>query len=45
MKCRAVSKTTNVAADANERSAAVRETAVVGLAVAVSSVIKPSSCL
>src|SRR5215211_1258678 len=34
MKCRAASKTTNVAAPANDRSAAVRETAVTGSAVA-----------
>src|SRR5918995_1454196 len=42
MKCRAASKTTNVAAPANDRSAAVRETTVTGLGVAVSSVIRPS---
>src|SRR5215207_7879420 len=41
MRCRAASKTTNAAAPANDRRAAVRETSVTGLA-AVASAIRPS---
>src|SRR5215211_1398169 len=42
MKCSAASKTTNVAAPANDRSAAVRGIALTGLGVPVSSAIRPS---